>query len=76
MNKAYKTTFAGKDSIVPARSPGQAKFITKMAAEEVGWKVKWVDIKAIRCSEFDEWAKSAKQVCWNPEVLFSDEVQR
>lgn len=67
--KAYKTTFNGIDSIVPANSREKAKAITKCAAEGAGHVVDWIKIRAVRCPELDEWAKTAKQVCWNPEVL-------
>ena len=70
MLRAFRTTFIGVDSIVPARSVAHARAITQKCAQNVGWNnVAWKEIKVIRWPYCDEWAKKAKQICWNPEVV-------
>lgn len=67
--KAYKTTAFGITSIVPANSRGQAKWITYRSALDVGYKVSFGDIRAVRASKHDTWAKTASQQCWEEQYL-------
>lgn len=69
MNKAYKTTCVGYDSIVPAETANRARYITKLAAQNAGFTVDWREIRAVRYPLLDQWAKDARVICWDPGVL-------
>lgn len=53
MNKAYETEWKGIKSIIFCASPGKAKNITKMCANDAGYNPKFIDISCKRKKDFD-----------------------
>lgn len=56
MRRAFRTVAADVTSIVAADSRAHAIAITLRSANEVGYRVKFTEVRAIRAPEHDAWA--------------------
>jgi hypothetical protein len=62
----------GIEGFVAAASRSEAMYWTQKAANEVGYPVKFTEVKVNRAPEFDEWAtERVRYRCWTRETLLN-----
>jgi hypothetical protein len=70
MKRAWKTTACGVTSIVAATTRGKAMAVTYRSARDVGYRLKFSDVSAVRCPKHDGWAEVDETArCWGEEDL-------
>lgn len=62
MNRAFRTTWSGIESIVAAEDVSHAKLRTMCTARDAGYPAKWIEIRVRRAPEYDDWAKVTRSI--------------
>lgn len=70
MNRAWRTTACGIESIVAAETRNQARSRTARSAFDANFQVKFTEVTARRAPEHDAWAEiDASNACWDETLL-------
>lgn len=70
--KAYRVRIAGfPESLVAARSASKARYATFKSATGAGYRVRFLDVTALRVPQLDEWAtgEASEEHCYGDEML-------